>query len=203
MPAPAYGHWDINLVGRFNPDEHLGFVYQITHLETGKSYIGCKHLWRFKKRKKVKASEWRYYCSSSNYLKPDIKKYGKRAFSFVILMLCPNKRDLYYNETKLQMELGVLESSDYYNANVGGMRFYRPVNSYITMDVFKGVKNPAYKGNFYILYESGIEELVEDKTVKQWCVDNNYGATGLFDLRSGKIKRHKNIISMEYQSERT
>ena len=190
MPAPTYGHWDTSLVGKFNPDEHLGFVYQITHLETGKSYIGCKHLWKFKKRKRVKASEWRYYCSSSNYLKPDIKKYGKRAFSFVILMLCPNKRDLYYNETKLQMELGVLESDDYYNANVGGMRFYRPVNSYITMDVFKGVKNPAYRGSFYIIYENGIEEHVEDKTVKQWCRDNNYGDTGLHDLRSGKIKRH-------------
>ena len=190
MPAPTYGHWDTSLVGKFNPDEHLGFVYQITHLETGKSYIGCKHLWKFKKRKRVKASEWRYYCSSPNYLKPDIKKYGKRAFSFVILMLCPNKRDLYYNETKLQMELGVLESDDYYNANVGGMRFYRPVNSYITMDVFKGVKNPAYRGSFYIIYENGIEEHVEDKTVKQWCRDNNYGDTGLHDLRSGKIKRH-------------
>ena len=118
-------------------------------------------------------------------------------------MLCPNKRDLYYNETKLQMELGVLESDDYYNANVGGMRFYRPVNSYITMDVFKGVKNPAYRGSFYIIYENGIEEHVEDKTVKQWCRDINYGDTGLHDLRSGKIKRHKNIISMEYQSERT
>jgi hypothetical protein len=193
MPAPTYGHWDTSLVGKFNPDEHLGFVYQITHLETGKSYIGCKHLWKFKKRKRVKASEWRYYCSSSNYLKPDIKKYGKRAFSFVILMLCPNKRDLYYNETKLQMELGVLESDDYYNANVGGMRFWRPVNSYITMDVLKGVKNPAYRGSFYIIYENGIEEHVEDKTVKQWCRDNNYGDTGLHDLRSGKIKRHKNI----------
>ena len=54
MSAPKYGHWDISLVGRFDPEEHLGFVYQITHIETGKSYIGCKHLWKFKKRKKVK-----------------------------------------------------------------------------------------------------------------------------------------------------
>ena len=90
MGAPKYGHWDTSLVGKFNPDDHLGFVYQITHKESGKSYIGCKHLWKFKKKKKVKASEWRYYCSSSKYLVPDIKKHGKRAFSFELLMLCPN-----------------------------------------------------------------------------------------------------------------
>ena len=68
-----YGHWDISLVGEFNPDKHLGFVYQITHKQSGKSYIGCKHLWKFKKRKRVMASEWRYYYSSGKYLKPHIE----------------------------------------------------------------------------------------------------------------------------------
>jgi len=201
-----YGHWDISLVGEFDPDKHLGFVYQITHIESGKSYIGCKHLWKFKKRKRVKASEWKNYCSSSNYLKPEIKEHGKDAFKFDMLMLCSNKRNLYYNEAKLQMQLGVLESDDYYNANVGGLRFYRPVESYITAKLlkkFKGTKNPAYRGSFYVLYDSGIEILIEDMTVKQWCLDNNYTHQRISDLRTGKIKQYMNIIQMEYASERS
>ena len=103
------------------------------------------------------------------------------------------------------MELGVLESDDYYNANVGGIRFYRPVQSYITVKLlkkFKGINNPAYKGKFYVIYESGIEELVEGTTVRQWCLDNKYTHQRISDLRTGKINHYMNIIKMEYASER-
>tara|TARA_R100000656_G_scaffold122495_1_gene98148 strand:+ start:104 stop:724 length:621 start_codon:yes stop_codon:yes gene_type:complete len=205
MPSPSYGHWDVGLVGRFDPDNHLGFVYQITHKKSGKSYIGCKHLWKFRKRKKVRASEWRYYCSSSKYLVPEIKKLGKRAFKFEILLLCPNKRDLYYNETKIQMELGVLESDKYYNANVGGIRFYRPVKSYITVTLrgrFKGTCNPAYRGPFSITYKNGSVERVEDKTLKEWCSENKYTQQRLSDIRRGRISSYKDITAMEYDDER-
>lgn len=205
MGAPKYGHWDTSLVGKFNPDDHLGFVYQITHKESGKSYIGCKHLWKFKKKKKVKASEWRYYCSSSKYLVPDIKKHGKRAFSFEILMLCPNKRDLYYNETKLQMELGVLESDDYYNANVGGQRFYRPVNSYMSVVLsgrFKGIGNPRYRGAFTLTYEDGSFERVENKTLTEWCKENNYQQQRLSEIRRNERDSHSGITKMEYDDEK-
>ena len=199
-----YGHWDISLVGEFNPDKHLGFVYQITHKQSGKSYIGCKHLWKFKKRKRVRASEWRYYYSSGKYLKPHIEELGPDSFTFVILMLCDNKRDLYYNEEKIQMQLGVLESEEYYNAHVGGRRFYRPVRSYDDefKQKIKGTGNGRYRGNFYILYDSGIEILVEIQTVEQWCKENGYNKSGLFRLRRGNQKVYKNIVAMEYESER-
>tara|TARA_R100001443_G_scaffold117048_1_gene139673 strand:- start:148 stop:786 length:639 start_codon:yes stop_codon:yes gene_type:complete len=212
MPAPTYGHWDVSLVGRFDPDKHLGFVYQITHVESGKSYIGCKHLWRFKKRKRVKASEWRYYCSSSNYLKPDIKKYGKRAFKFEILMLCPNKRDLYYNEAKIQMELGVLESEDYYNANVGGKRFFRPVSSYISQQLrnkISGIKNSAYRGPFHVHFKNGSVEKVEDRTIRDYCKDNGLDYRRLYELRKdGKLRNsqkkcYKGITKLEYEHEQS
>jgi hypothetical protein len=203
-----YGHWDISLVGKFNPNDHLGFVYQITHKQSGKSYIGCKHLWKFKKRKRVKASEWRHYCSSGKYLKPDIEELGKDAFTFTILMLCKNKRDLYYNEEKIQMELGVLESNNYYNAHVGGRRFYRPVSSYdsdfrcVMSDMATGTGNGRYRGSFYITYDNGIEVLIEDKTVSEWCLENGYNKHGLYRLRKGNQKVYQNIIAMEYASER-
>lgn len=207
MADKDYGHWDIDLVGEFNPDDHLGFVYRITRLDTGKAYIGCKHLWKFKRgsRKRIRASEWRFYCSSSNYLKPEIEELGKEFFSFEILMLCDTKRDLYYNEMKLQVELGVLEDDTYYNANIGGMRFYRPVKSYLTPELIEkmsGTNNHAYKGTFYVTYKSGEVEKVEDKTVRDWCSDNGFTFQRVYDVRNGKRKTHKGIVKMEYEHER-
>ena len=123
-------------------------------------------------------------------------------------MLCANKRDLYYNEEKIQMQLGVLESENYYNAHVGGRRFYRPVKSYDESfrkklsESSKGTGNGRYRGSFYILYDSGIEVLVENQTVEQWCQENGYNKSGLSRLRRGNQKTYKNIIAMEYASER-
>jgi hypothetical protein len=54
-----------------------------------------------------------------------------------------------------------------------------------------------------VLYDSGIEILIEDMTVKQWCLDNNYTHQRISDLRTGKIKHYQSIIQMEYESERS
>ena len=35
-----YGHWITEI--DFEPSEWFGFVYEITHVETGRSYIGRK-----------------------------------------------------------------------------------------------------------------------------------------------------------------
>ena len=192
MPPHTYGHWDISLVGRFDPDKHLGFVYQITHIELDKSYIGCKHLWKHKKRKRVAASEWRYYCSSSKYLKPEIKKYGKKAFNFIILMLCRNKRDLYYNEEKIQMELGVLESDMYYNVNVGGKRFFRPVKSYADKEWLKkvsGINNHMYKGPFRVTFEDGRVDTITDLSVAAYCKANGFHQGNVCTVHAG-LRKH-------------
>ena len=201
----SYGHWNIDLVGEFDPDKHLGFVYRITRLDTGKAYIGCKHLWKYSKGRRIKASEWRYYTSSSNYLNPEIKQLGSDNFKFEILMLCDNKRNLYYNEMKLQMELGVLESDAYYNANVGGVRFYRPVRSYLTDSLkerMSGTNNPAYRGAFYVTRKDKSLEVVSDKTMRDWCAENNYDHRRISDLRNKKQKSHKDILKVEYEHER-
>ena len=182
MGAPKYGHWDTSLVGRFNPNDHFGFVYQITHKESGKSYIGCKHLYRYKKTKRTTESNWKYYCSSSKYLAPDIEKLGKRAFSFVILLLCKNKRDLYYNEMKVQVDLDVLGSDDYYNKNIGGKRFFAPVRTVESDTKISGVNNGRYIGPFTITYDNGVEHRVEDMSV-------------------GKRNTHKNIVNLRYDGD--
>ena len=198
MGAPKYGHWDTSLVGRFNPGDHFGFVYQITHKESGKSYIGCKHLYRYKKTKRTTESNWKYYCSSSKYLEPDIKKFGKRAFSFVILLLCKNKRDLYYNEMKVQVDLDVLGSDDYYNKNIGGKRFFAPVESYKKVS---GINNGMYIGPFTITYDNGVEHRIENMSVREFAERHGYNASGLAKVRYGRRKTHKNIVNLRYDGD--
>ena len=206
VPNTGYGHWDVSMVGEFDVNKHVGFVYRITNLKSGRAYIGCKHFWRFKKRKKVAASEWRTYCSSSDYLKPDIQSLGKEAFSFEILMLCNNRRNLYYNEMRLQIELGVLESNDYYNANIGGMRFFRPVVSYLD-DAFRaklrakklGTLNPNYRGTFRVKRKDGSEQIVSDMTMDAWCKENGFNRTRIYEVRIGTRKSYKGIVELTYE----
>lgn len=199
MGAPKYGHWDVSLVGRFNPGDHFGFVYQITHKESGKSYIGCKHLYKYKKTKRTTESDWKYYCSSSKYLQPDIKKFGKRAFSFVILLLCKNKRDLYYNEMKVQVDLDVLGSDNYYNKNIGGKRFFRPVES---DKKISGVNNGRYIGPFTITYDNGVEHRIENMTVREFAERHGYDTGNLSSVKTGRRASHKNIVKVEHDKDK-
>jgi len=200
--APKYGHWDTSLVGRFNPNDHFGFVYQITHKESGKSYIGCKHLYRYKKTKRTTESNWKYYCSSSKYLAPDVEKLGKRAFSFVILLLCKNKRDLYYNEMKVQVDLDVLGSDDYYNKNIGGKRFFAPVRTVESYKSMAGIKNPKYLGPFTITYDNGVEHRIDNMSVREFAKIHGYSQSDISQVKNGKRKTCKNIVKVEYDKDK-
>jgi hypothetical protein len=196
-----YGHWDVSLVGKFEPIEHFGFVYQITNLIDGKSYIGCKHLMKYKKGKPIKASEWRSYCSSSKHLQPQIEELGKENFSFTIILLCDNKRNLYYNEMKIQIQLGVLETDDYYNANVGGKRFYRPVKSYTDPDFIKkisGMNSYKFKGNFIVTYKDNVVNLIKNTGLREFAKENGYDHRRLSELGLKKRKTHKDIKKLEF-----
>ena len=62
------------------PKNAIAFLYMITHIETGKWYIGRKNLYRkvtknvkspsgvVKKKKTMVPSDWKEYWSSSDYL---------------------------------------------------------------------------------------------------------------------------------------
>jgi hypothetical protein len=108
-----------------NEDEltsYLGFVYKITNLEDDKIYIG-KKLLKFKRTKKVKGrkkkilvdSDWKKYWGSNKILIEDVKELGEHKFKREILKLCKARGEMSYYEAKLQFELGVLESTRYYN----------------------------------------------------------------------------------------
>jgi hypothetical protein len=120
----------------FVPNEDkFGFVYIITNTKNGKAYVGCKQYYIGKSKKQ---SKWQTYMGSSKYLKADIKKIGKKYFTFEVIAEYKNKRSLRYYEMYYQVKWNVLtatvEGSDkpaFYNSYVGG-KFYRPIESYKT-----------------------------------------------------------------------
>ena len=120
-----------------DPDNYFGFVYIITNKKNHRKYIGCKQYWQMRHRKKYKPSNWRVYTSSSKELCEEIDKIGKRNFKFEIIQEYTTKRGLHYYEQYYQMKYHVLtavlegtDQKEYYNKNVGGIRFYVPLEKY-------------------------------------------------------------------------
>lgn len=103
--------------------DNYGFVYVITHLETGKKYIGKKFFYSSRtkvikgKKKKYKIfSDWQKYYGSNAELQFDVERYGTHSFKREIIHLCKSKGECGYLEAKEQFDRCVLESEDYYNA---------------------------------------------------------------------------------------
>lgn len=110
------GHWRLSDGLQFDPNA-FGFVYEIITPD-GLRYIGQKHMVKIIKRPPLKGkkrrrickveSDWRKYVSSSNVIKEDIAKNGKKGYDFVILRFCSCKWELTYVETMIQFETDVL-----------------------------------------------------------------------------------------------
>ena len=114
--------------------DKFGFVYIITNTKSGKAYVGYKQYFMGKKKQPYK---WETYMSSSKYLKADIKKIGKKHFTFEVIAEYKNKRSLNYYEMYHQVKCNVLnatlEGSDeqaFYNHCIGGRKFFRPIESF-------------------------------------------------------------------------
>ena len=121
--------------------DNFGFVYKITNLINGRSYVGRKYFWSFrtppgKKRKVKQESDWKKYYGSCPELKEDIKKYGTKNFKREILSLHKTKGQCNYEETRQLFQHNVLtEAAEdgtpaYYNSNILGR--------YMRKDYFKG-----------------------------------------------------------------
>jgi hypothetical protein len=111
MSEIDWGHWECNLDEI--PEDAIGFVYRITDKTNNKFYIGCKQLFRTetrpplkgkkRKRKVVKDSDWRTYCSSSGVISESIKA-NEENFVFDILSFHSSKCALKIEEARIIIE---------------------------------------------------------------------------------------------------
>ena len=126
------------------PEDIFGFIYEVTHLPTGRKYLGKKQLISVTKKalgKKElalltdkivktykivkKESDWKTYYGSHSEIKGLIKEGKQSEFSREILIFTPNKKLHTYYENKFLFLKGVIEpDSNYINDNIEG-RYFR------------------------------------------------------------------------------
>lgn len=157
-------------------DGYEGFIYLITNLETGRSYVGKKHFWTRQKdkktgRRKTKESPWRDYYSSSDDLKLDVEKLGKSKFKREILHLCVYKKEMTFWEQKEQWDRNVLLNDEYYNTNIGGKFFVRERKIYFSEyreitnknDNWRAIRSEQMKGDKNIAKRPDVRKKISDK----------------------------------------
>ena len=123
------------------PKNYIGFVYLITNLNTGKSYIGRKQVLSFRRVKKGKRElaamtdkrgskyksvvkemkGWQNYTGSNDALNDEIK--NGAPITKEILRFCSTKKQLTYYENKALYCNEVIEKDNYYNGNISSKFF--------------------------------------------------------------------------------
>lgn len=126
------------------PEGSFGFIYEVTHLPTGRKYLGRKQLIsvtkkalgkkelalvtdkRASKKKTVtKETDWKTYHGSHPEIKQLIKDKKQSEFTREILIFVSTKKQLTYYEDKYLYMKGVIEpGSIYFNDNISG-RFFK------------------------------------------------------------------------------
>jgi len=103
------------------PEKTMGFVYLLTHVPTGKQYIGKKLFWfagtkqvKGKIKKVKKESDWKTYHSSCEEIVASVKEKGPKDWTREILHYAKTKGTLNYLEAREQMDRRVLENPDKY-----------------------------------------------------------------------------------------
>lgn len=134
------------------PEGTYGFIYEVTHIPTGKKYLGKKVLY-FERNKKlgkralealreerkakgiggrtplkqkvVTESDWKTYYGSQKEILEIVKEGNKENFKREILQYVTDKKQLTYFECKYLFINEVLETrNNYINDNILG-KFYR------------------------------------------------------------------------------
>jgi hypothetical protein len=132
-----------------DPKNHWGFIYCVTHLPTGKKYIGKKayraSAGKAKRRCMSvdlpafkewhwKENNWRWYSGSSKYLNEFKKGTKDSEWEHEILTQCTNSMDLHYQEIEYLVWNQVLTLVDdegeyvFFNRSIPGIRFRPPTN---------------------------------------------------------------------------
>ena len=105
-----------------NIDGHFGFVYLITHTQSGRKYIGKKFFTKSKttqvkgKKKKTRvSSDWMTYWGSNLLLQEEVKTNGEDQYTREILHLCKSRSECSYYETFEIFSRHALLNESYYN----------------------------------------------------------------------------------------
>jgi hypothetical protein len=125
------------------PEDIFGFIYEVTHIPTGRKYLGKKQLISVTKKplgkkelaelkdKRAKTykivkkeSDWKTYYGSHSEIKQLIKEGKQSEFSREILMFTTSKKLHTYYENKFLFIKEVIEpQSNYINDNIEGRYF--------------------------------------------------------------------------------
>jgi hypothetical protein len=133
------------------PDGAVGFIYMITHIPSGKYYIGKKSLESVRnvkigvrelakikgerkaagmggrapiKKKVRKSSDWEKYYSSNEWINTQVKEGKENEFKREIIEFCYSKKALSYLEVYYQFKHNVLSNENSINENILG-KFFR------------------------------------------------------------------------------
>lgn len=139
------GHWE-GLPP--DPGNYFGFIYKITHIPSGREYIGKKQYYNAKKppgcsrrcadrqskewkEKCWGPSNWRVYRGSS----PSLSKFMESVnddsqFTYEIICQCRSKAILHYMELRILWECDVMRTRmedgvtyKYFNNSIGSIKF--------------------------------------------------------------------------------
>ena len=112
------------------PKDAIAFLYMITHLESGKWYIGRKNLYRkvtknvkqkngtVKKKRELAPSDWKDYWSSSDYLKEFVAEEGEDKFRREILIFVETASATIYGEEALLYMTGSMFDPLCFNGHI-------------------------------------------------------------------------------------
>jgi hypothetical protein len=134
---------EINQLADMPEPQPFGFIYEVTHLPTGRKYLGKKQLISVqnkplgkkelalltdkrasKKKKVIKESDWKTYYGSNPEIKQLIKEGKQSEFSREILIFVSSKKLLTYYENKFLFINEVIEPhTNYINDNIEGRYF--------------------------------------------------------------------------------
>ena len=90
------------------PIGKFGFVYLITHIPSGKIYVGKKNF----KKGDIYESDWRTYKTSSNILKPLIEK-SPNEFKAEVIDIAITSKQLGFLEHKWQVYYNVFDDNGF------------------------------------------------------------------------------------------
>jgi hypothetical protein len=144
-------HENLEITEEVIPEEAVGFIYMITHIPTGKYYIGKKSLESVRnvkigvrelkklkeerkavgmggrpplKKKVRKTSDWEKYYSSNEWINEQVKEGKENEFRREIIQFCNSKKSLSYYEVYWMFKYDVLSDENSLNGNISG-KFYR------------------------------------------------------------------------------